>query len=284
MGDVVDFVARQVAVGRRQAVGAVLARHAAEAEERVLEVLGECREALATEDDADVLPAAVGQDEVVEAVVERRAGDGDAELAGVGEVRERHAAGLGALAEDDVLGRALQRAPCAHPALERAADAVVGEAVGIEPLQVAQQRHRLHGGVVVEDRQQLALPDLGERIRHGAPAPRAFLGRQTAAGLDPARGALAEAGADGGGALAVMTTVVHVDSQLLVVDGSARHGGISVWSRRPRSTGPQRPAPLASNPVQGVAPVAPVSGRATPALRRQPPATKAVDTGHGGCR
>jgi len=72
---------------------------------------------------------------VVEAVVERRAGDGDAELAGVGEVRQRHAAGLGALAEEDVLGRALQRAPFAYPALERATGAVVGEAVGIEPLQ-----------------------------------------------------------------------------------------------------------------------------------------------------
>jgi hypothetical protein len=38
-------------------------------------------------------------------------------------------------------------------------DAVVGKAIGIAPLQVAQQRHRPHGGVVVEDRQQFALPD-----------------------------------------------------------------------------------------------------------------------------
>ena len=58
----------------------MLARDAAEGPERVLEVLGQRGEALAAEHDGGVLPAAVGQDEVVEPVRERRAGDGDAEL------------------------------------------------------------------------------------------------------------------------------------------------------------------------------------------------------------
>ena len=56
-----------------------------------------------------MLPAAVGQHEVIEPVRERLAGDGDTELAGVGEVRQRHAPRLGPLAEDHVAGRAVQR-------------------------------------------------------------------------------------------------------------------------------------------------------------------------------
>ena len=54
-----------------------------------------------------------------------------AELGRVGEVRERHAAGLGRLAEDHVPRRPVQRPPVAHPPLQRPEDAVVGEGVGI---------------------------------------------------------------------------------------------------------------------------------------------------------
>ena len=58
----------------------MLARDAAEGPERVLEVLRQRGEALAAEDDGGMLPAAVGQDEVEEAVREGYAGDGDAEF------------------------------------------------------------------------------------------------------------------------------------------------------------------------------------------------------------
>ena len=56
------------------------------------------------------------------------------------------------------------------------------------------------------------------------------LGRQAGIGLDPARGALAEPGPGGGGALAVTKSVLHVGSHLLVGDGFARHVGTSVWT------------------------------------------------------
>ena len=119
----------------------------------------------------------------------------------------------------------MERAPVAHPPLQRPADAVVGEGVGVGHLQMAQQRHRLHGGVALEDRQQHRLPDRLERIGNGAPALGLALRRQARIGVDPASGALAEPGPGGGGALAVTMAVLHVRSHLLVGDGFARHGG-----------------------------------------------------------
>ena len=89
-------------MGGREAVGAMLERGAAQGPEGVLEVLGEGGEALAAEDDADMLPAAVGEDEVVESMGKGLAGDGDGEFRGIGEVGQRHPAGHRRLAEDDV--------------------------------------------------------------------------------------------------------------------------------------------------------------------------------------
>jgi hypothetical protein len=133
----------EVAIGRGEAVGAMLARDAAEGPERVLEVLGQRGEALAAEHEGGVLPATVGHHEVEHPVRERRTVYGDAELGRVGEVRERHAARLGRLAEDHVARRPVQRAPVAHPPLQRPADAVVGEGVGVGNLKMPQRGHRL---------------------------------------------------------------------------------------------------------------------------------------------
>ena len=58
-GDVLRRLGVEVAVGRGEAVGTMLARHAAEGPEGILEVLGQRREALAAKHDGGVLPAAV---------------------------------------------------------------------------------------------------------------------------------------------------------------------------------------------------------------------------------
>jgi hypothetical protein len=185
-----------------------------------------------------MLPAAVGQDEVVEPVGQGPAGDGDGEVRGVGEVGQRHAAGLGRLAEDDVPLRAVQGAPVAHPPLQGPPDVVVGEGVRVGHLQVAQQGDGLHRRVVLEDRPQQRLPDRGERVGDGAAALGPALGGQAGIGLDPAGGALTEAGPGGGGALAMTTSVSHVGSHLLVGGGFARHVGTSVWRQRSPSYRP----------------------------------------------
>ena len=179
----------------------------------------------------------------------------------------------------------MQRAPVAHPPLQRPADAVVGEGVGIGHLQMAQERDRLHGGVALEDRQQHRLPHRGERIGNGAPALGLALGRQAGIGVDAASGALAEPGPGGGGALAVTKSVLHVRSHLLVGDGSARHVGTSVWTTEipvvPARSGQH---PRHHPPRRTIAPPAPAYGRATPALRLEPAANLVVGAGHDGCR
>ena len=65
----------EVAIGGREPVGAVLARHAAELPERLLQSFGESGEALAALIALRKLPAREGEPEVVEEVRERPAGD-----------------------------------------------------------------------------------------------------------------------------------------------------------------------------------------------------------------
>ena len=59
----------------------MLQRRAAERPQGVLQALGQRHEALAAEHDMGMLPAGEGQAEVIEPVIERRAGDADAEIA-----------------------------------------------------------------------------------------------------------------------------------------------------------------------------------------------------------
>ena len=235
----------------------MLARDAAQGPQGVLEALGQRGEALATEDDGGVLPAAVGEREVVEPVREGRTRDRHAEGARVGEVRQRHAAGLRGLPEDPVTRGAVQRAPVAHPPFQRPPDPVVGERLGVRHLQMAQERDRLHGGVALEDRQHHRLPHRGEGVGDGAAALGTPLRGKTGVGLEAASGAFAEAGAGRGKALEVTGAVVHVQSRLLVGDGFARHVGTSVWRQRSRSYRPAAastptPSPLRNDRAGGV--------------------------------
>jgi hypothetical protein len=104
-------------------------------------------------------------------------GDGHAELVAVGEVTGAQPARLVDLAEEDLLGRAMQRPPALDAPLQRP-HLAVGEAAGVLPLQVRQQGLGLQAGV---DRQQLLQlrPDVGEGIGPCAPVvPHADLARQ----------------------------------------------------------------------------------------------------------
>jgi hypothetical protein len=67
------------AEGDREAVGSVLAGHAAERPEGILQPFGDRHEALAAEHDVGVLEAGVVRSEAVEPLVGAQAGDGDAE-------------------------------------------------------------------------------------------------------------------------------------------------------------------------------------------------------------
>ena len=73
-------------------------------------------------------------------MIQRDAGDADAEIGHVGEVRQSHPAGLVDLPEDDLLLWAMDGAPGANPALHRAPDA--RSEIGMAPLHLLEDADR----------------------------------------------------------------------------------------------------------------------------------------------
>ena len=116
----------QIAERRREAVAAVLQRCATQGPQGVLQALGQGHETLAAEHHAGMLPAGERQAEVVEPMIERHAGDGDAKRRGIGEIRQALLTRRMLLAEDHLALRAMQRLPQADPPLQRAAQ-IIGE-------------------------------------------------------------------------------------------------------------------------------------------------------------
>ena len=114
----------EVAERSRQAVGPVLDRHAAERPKCVLQADRKCGEALAAEDRLGVLPGGVGQGEVIQPMDQRLAGDADAEVTHVGEVRQPLLSRSVVLTEDHLAVGAVLGPPSAHPALQAAAEPV----------------------------------------------------------------------------------------------------------------------------------------------------------------
>ena len=229
----------EVAEGGREAVGAVLARGAAERPERVLQTFGERQEALAAQHDVGVLEARVGEPEVVEPVVEELAGHADAEVGRVGEVREPHPTRLVGLAEDDVLVRAVDRAPRADAPLERAADA--GAEGGMASQDLLEDRDRSQARGRLEQRHDLGVEEVAQGIRP-TPAAHALLhgGQARVAGKAVAGGG-AEGRLGGGNRDGVGATVVHEEPHLAVGHMAAGHAGGPLWRDDPfRTTGRPR--------------------------------------------
>ena len=113
----------EIVVGGRQAVGAVLLRDATEQPQGALAAAAQGDEALAAEHHVGVFEARVWQTEMVQQMRQRRTGDGEAEVAGGGEVGQAEATGWIPLGEDHLLCGAMQGAPPAHAALKGAAHA-----------------------------------------------------------------------------------------------------------------------------------------------------------------
>jgi hypothetical protein len=115
----------EIAEGSREAVAAMLQGSAAERPQRVLQPLGQCHKTLAAEHDMGVFPARKSQTEMVEPVIERRAGDADAVIAHVGEIGQPQPARRMLLPENHVLLGTVERPPGANTPLQRATDARV---------------------------------------------------------------------------------------------------------------------------------------------------------------
>jgi len=152
--------------GGGQAIGPMKLRYAAQLPQGVLQALTEALQALGETDGAG-LPVGVGQDEVVNHVIEREAIDGHAQFGAVGEVAGTQACGIMDLGEEDLLGGALQRAPLPTVALE-GSQLAIGEAARKAPLQVGKEGLGFQSRVALKQFLDLG-PDLGERIGSSSP-------------------------------------------------------------------------------------------------------------------
>ena len=159
----------EVAEGRREAVAAMLQRSAAERPEGILQALGERNVALAAQHDMGMLEARIGQPEMVEPVIQRLAGNGDGQVAHVGEVRQPEPAGLVRLAEDHLLLGPMQRPPGADPPLQRPPGP--GAEFGMPPAHLLEEGDRPQPGRGPQQRHDLAVPDSRQRV-WSAPLPR----------------------------------------------------------------------------------------------------------------
>ena len=145
----------EVAERRRQAVAAMLLRHAAQRPQCVLQALGERHEAFAAEHDMGMLEARERQPEVIEPMIERLTRDGDAERAHVGEVGKAHAARRVLLAEDHIALGAIERPPSGDAPLQRPAHAF-GDP-GMATANLLEDGHRAKAGRRLQHRHDLAV-------------------------------------------------------------------------------------------------------------------------------
>lgn len=102
-GEIPLRVSIEVLVGGRERIAAMLPGHAAQLPQRVLQMLGQGRKALATQHHGCVFPATTGQAEMVEPMVERLAGDGDVEVVADREIRQALPSGFVMLREENLL-------------------------------------------------------------------------------------------------------------------------------------------------------------------------------------
>jgi hypothetical protein len=190
---------RPIAAGRdrgRQGVGAMHLGNATQLGQGILQAVAEALEALGEADRAG-LPVRVGQHEVIDQMGKCLSVDGHAQATGVREVGGAQVAGLVDLAEEHLLGRAVQGAPLLDVALQ-GAQLPVGKAAGVLALQPVEHGLGLQAGV----EGQLLLdagPDLREGVGSRPPGMlHAHLAGQPSEPAVLARGLVVEAGLGGG--------------------------------------------------------------------------------------
>lgn len=159
---------REVVHRRAEAVATVPSRHAAQSPQRFLESSAERLERF-READRDRLPIRVGEREVIQQVVQRLAGDGDAQRIHVREVRCCQIAGVVDLREHDRTPRSMHAAPLAHPPFKRP-PLRIGELAGISVLEPREEGERPQSRLGVQAGRDLR-PDLDEGIHASPPGP-----------------------------------------------------------------------------------------------------------------
>src|SRR5512135_1755094 len=128
----------------------MLQRGATQYPQRVLQPLRQGHEALAAQHALGVLPAGEGQAEVIEPMIERRAGDADAAIGHAGKIGQPEPTRRMLLPEDDVLLGTVERPPSADAPLQRAPD--TGADLGMAPPDLVKDGDRPQPGDALEQR------------------------------------------------------------------------------------------------------------------------------------
>src|SRR6266702_2869621 len=147
------------------------------------------------------------------------AGDGDAEYARVGEVGQAQPARLVLLTENHILLGADQRSPCAHAPFKRASNA--GADLRITPPNLIEHRNGPNAGSRLQDRHDLAVPNLGQWVRPPPATRRLLMRGQPRITLDAVAGCPAEAGSGGSNGGIFAMSVNHIQPHLVVGDVKA---------------------------------------------------------------
>jgi hypothetical protein len=137
---------------------------------------------------------------LIEPMRERLAGDRNAKLVGVGEIREALATRRMLLHEEDLAFAAVSSAPLPHTALERPKRTwpVFAWALALELLQ---ERDGAEVRVGLQQRQKFGFPDLRQRIWASTPLTRRALRGERFEGFDSAGASLADTCLRGSGRL-----------------------------------------------------------------------------------
>ena len=143
----------------------MLLRDAAQRPQGVLQPFGQSHEAFAAEHDVGVLETGEGQTEVIEPAIEEMAGDGDAEIGHLGEVRQSHSARRMLLAKDHFAIGAVHRPPRPNAALEGPPRS--GGQVWMPTAEFFEGGDRSQSGRCLQHGDDFIVPDIGRRDRLG---------------------------------------------------------------------------------------------------------------------
>ena len=159
---------------------------------------------------------------MVQSVLQRDAGDRDAEVGHVGEVGQPGAARLVSLAEDDVLLGSVHGAPGADAALQGAADAV--PEFGMTPDGLREDGDRAQTGRGLQHGHHLRIEHVDERVWAPPAARRGTHRGEARVSGDPMPGRLAHRRLGGRGGHGVGLTVLHEEPHLVIGHVAAGHG------------------------------------------------------------
>ena len=185
----------QITKSGRKAVATMLFGRAAQRPQGVLQPFGQSHEAFAPEHDMGVLESGEGQTEVIEAAIEDLAGDRDAEISHLGEVRQSHSARRVLLAKDHLAIGAVHRPPPPDPTLQRPSRA--GAQLGMPTTQFLEDGDRPQSRRRLQHGNDVVVPDVGEGIGPPSLSARPLLARKPGFLPKTVGGGRAEAGLRG---------------------------------------------------------------------------------------